>query len=428
MQKSCISSIGVTMSLVLVFILLFGGLAMAVTPADLVTRGQFSAMLAEKAGIPDGDAGSLSGVPADASYAGALAGLVEAGIIAGYPDGSLGHERPVTGAEAVVLVGRVLGLPSNLDVEGINLPGLSPDHWAYDQVAWMSKYGLALPDGNLVDSLTSQNATAFIEQVFSADDRALELALKSTEATKKVKTFSMRGSMQMTMVPKPGISDEEVAAFDAMAGIDTDIQMDFVMPDKMRQVITMEIPDLGEMTIEQYLIDSKIYQKLVNPETGEVMWQYMTLPIDMKELLELQAPGIQEAMMRQFNYQYMGTTVLDGKEVHKIGYYGKINSMADLGQLISQPGGSDAVIGELIAATEDLIQSMSMWGVYYIGTDDFLSYGESLVALLGYGDNIPIATAEMAMNTGSYNYDSEIDINLPEEAKDAVEMVIPKSE
>lgn len=67
------------MALVLVLTLFCGGVAAFAAPDDPVTRGEFAAMLAEKAGIPVDEVKILpAGVPGDASYAGALTTLVQA--------------------------------------------------------------------------------------------------------------------------------------------------------------------------------------------------------------------------------------------------------------------------------------------------------------------------------------------------------------
>ena len=231
--------------------------------------------------------------------------------------------------------------------------------------------------------------------------------------------------MVMNMVPRPGISEEDAQALQGMQDMTSTVQMDFVMPDRMRQVITMNVPGMGEIEIDQYLVGSKIYQKLVNPETAEVMWQYMNLPFDIEALLAEQTPGFQESMLQKFNYKYLGTANLNGQEVHKIGYYGKVNDMAELGGLMPQAAGDDAAMGQLLAQTAELISSISLWGITYVGVEDGLSYGDKTGALIGYGEAVPIATAEMSMEISKYNYDPEITVELPEEAKDAVEIVLP---
>lgn len=411
-----------TIAVVLVLALMAGNVAAVAAPGDLATRGDFAALLAEKAGIPAGEVSALpADVSADASYAGALAGLVKAGVMAGYPDGTMRPDAPVTGVQAAVMAGRALGLPSNLNVQGAGLTILPDGHWAYEQVAWMSEYGL-IGEENLTEPLTLVAAGDFLNRVFGADQKAKDIVLKSMEAQKNIKAFSLEGTMTMNIVPRPGVS-QEVAQ--SLQGMTSAVKMDFVRPDRMRQVITMNVPVLGDMAIEQYLIDSKMYQKLVNPETGEVMWQYMNLPFDFEKLMELQTPGIQEPMLEKFNYKYLGTTTLNGREVHKIGYYGRINDLTELGQMMSQAVGDDAAVGQLMAQTAELIKFMSLWGISYVGVADGLTYGDKTGALIGYADAMPIATTEMAMEISKYSYDPNITVELPEEAKNAVEIQLP---
>lgn len=415
---------GGAIAVVLVLALLAGSVAAVAAPGD-ATRGEYAALLAEKAGIP---AGNVSALPADvapdAAYAGALAGLVENGVMAGYPDGTMRPDEPVTGVQAAVMAGRALGLPATLNIQGAAPTTLTESHWAYGQVAWMSEYGLTV-EGNITEPLTADAARDFLNKVFGADQQALDIVLKSMDVQKDIKAFSLEGTMVMNMVPRPGISEEDAQALQGMQDMTSTVQMDFVMPDRMRQVITMNVPGMGEIEIDQYLVGSKIYQKLVNPETAEVMWQYMNLPFDIEALLAEQTPGFQESMLQKFNYKYLGTANLNGQEVHKIGYYGKVNDMAELGGLMPQAAGDDAAMGQLLAQTAELISSISLWGITYVGVEDGLSYGDKTGALIGYGEAVPIATAEMSMEISKYNYDPEITVELPEEAKDAVEIVLP---
>lgn len=414
-----------TIAVVLVLALIVGSLAAVAAPGDPVTRGEFAVLLADKAGVPAVDVSALpADVVPDAVYAGALAGLVKTGVMVGYPDGTMRPDEPVTGFQAAVMAGRALGLPSNLNVQGVGPVNLPAGHWAYEQVAWMNEYGLII-EGNITEPLTESTASDFLNRVFGADQKAMDIVLKSMEAQKHIGSFSLEGTMTMNMVPRPGISEEDAQALQGMQGMTTAVQMDFVMPDRMRQVISMEVPGLGEMVIEQYVIGAKIYQKMVHPETGEVVWQYMDLPFDFEQLIEMQTPGIQEQMLKKFNYKYLGTTTLNGREVYKLGYYGRIDDLNELGQLMSQGVGDDAAIGQLMAHTAELIKSMSLWGISYVGVADGLTYADKSGALIGYADTMPVATSEMSMEISKYSYDQNITVELPEEASDAVEIQLP---
>ena len=85
----------------------------------------------------------------------------------------------------------------------------------------------------------------------------------------------------------------------------------------------------------------------------------------------------------------------------------------------------DAAMGQLLDQTAELVNSMSLWGITYVGVEDGLTYGDKMGALIGYGESMPVATAEMSMEITKYSYDPAITVELPEEAKDAVEIVLP---
>lgn len=107
-----------------------------------VTRGAFGAMLAKAANLPavSGQAYRAKDVDPGSWYAPALASLEERGIMAGYPDGTLRPNQPVTGAEAAVMVARTLGLfGTAVQPEG---GPLEPDHWASSLYNWLVNQGL----------------------------------------------------------------------------------------------------------------------------------------------------------------------------------------------------------------------------------------------------------------------------------------------
>lgn len=77
-------------------------------PSEPVTRAEFIAMLC-RVGEAGAGSGAFADVPKDSWYASAVAAAEEKGWVSGYPDGSFRPESPVTRAEAVVVLNRVLG-------------------------------------------------------------------------------------------------------------------------------------------------------------------------------------------------------------------------------------------------------------------------------------------------------------------------------
>jgi subtilisin family serine protease len=73
-----------------------------------------------------------------------------AGIVNGLPDGSFGPARPVTRAEAAVMIGRALGLEP-LRTKAAPFADLEPDHWAAAMINRMREEGLmsGVPGGRV---------------------------------------------------------------------------------------------------------------------------------------------------------------------------------------------------------------------------------------------------------------------------------------
>jgi len=64
-----------------------------------------------------------------------------AGIVNGLPDGSFGPARPVTRAEAAVMIGRALGLTPQGAGSG-GFADLAPNHWAASMINRLKEDGL----------------------------------------------------------------------------------------------------------------------------------------------------------------------------------------------------------------------------------------------------------------------------------------------
>lgn len=105
-------------------------------PDAPLTRAECLAMLARLRALPAAPTNTLpwTDLASDHWAASALASAHQAGLVQGYPDGSLRPERPVSRAEAAVLLERALGQPMRPFVEG-TYPDWTPDHWAYKSLA-----------------------------------------------------------------------------------------------------------------------------------------------------------------------------------------------------------------------------------------------------------------------------------------------------
>ncbi len=106
-------------------------------PDKAITRAEYAYILAKLKKLPTSDK-KIKDVPEDHWAADAIASCIEAGIIAGYNDGTFRPDREITRAEAVAMMSRAFDITSN--VKGKKAYNdVSKKHWAYDVIMTASK-------------------------------------------------------------------------------------------------------------------------------------------------------------------------------------------------------------------------------------------------------------------------------------------------
>ena len=112
-------------------------------PDEPITRGEMLAALCRLTGTEEVTALAFSDVGADHWSMGSVAAAMANGWVSGYEDGSFYPDSPITRAETVVLVDRVLGWSPNktaIDQICARSPyrDLSRQHWAYYDIVGVS--------------------------------------------------------------------------------------------------------------------------------------------------------------------------------------------------------------------------------------------------------------------------------------------------
>ena len=107
------------------------------TPDKAITRAEYAYILAKLKKLPPSDK-KIKDVPTDHWAADAIASCIEAGIIAGYSDGTFKPEQEITRAEAVAMMSRAFNITSNVNGKKA-YSDVSKKHWAYDVIMTASK-------------------------------------------------------------------------------------------------------------------------------------------------------------------------------------------------------------------------------------------------------------------------------------------------
>jgi len=408
-----------------------------------VTRSAFAAMLVKAANLPavDRQAYQAKDVDPESWFAPAMATLAGEGIMAGYPGGAMRPEQPLTGVEAAALVSRTLGLYGTLDE--FRAGPLAPGHWGSSLYNWLVDQGLISGGSDPENPLTVNNAALFLVRVFGSDPQALAIVEKSGQAQADIKAMRSKIDMDMAIKPKTSAAGE----FPMMKGTGK-TDMEVVMPATIHQVNRWQFTASGkreqipEMVVEQYIVDGKMYTKVIDPVSGEAQWMRMpegALP-DMKALVEESMKagkmGIPDELKPYFHYQLLGVKDKNGQKVHEIGYYGCIDDLdafmkAALPESLRDTLGGPELEKSLGGAGK-MIKSIFYWGREEVGAGDYLPVSSEMKIVISFSDQfqgeaMPVELAEMHIKVREYSFGDQIKIELPPEALQAKEIPVQET-
>ncbi|MGI6129146.1 MAG: hypothetical protein ACOYEO_03500 [bacterium] len=393
------------------------------TEISTLSRGEFAALLVTAADL-EGE-----GEPADI--------LLEQGIMKGVPGKQADLDRPITRVEAAVLLGRSLGLtdgilaPATVDIT------LPQDHWAYSTYSWLTRLGLV--SGDPLTVLTKEEGAALVDNVFKTTEEAIDLLEKIQAQSEPENISSLRVTMDGTMrlIPR-----SEAEGADEIPALTSSLQMiqEMVLPATIHQSTTvkLQLPDIGDQEIvtESYIVDGKMYQQLPDPETGELRWSRYPdgMVPDLEDIMEkakqstqIIPPGLEKSLF----YKVLGTTELNGEQVYEIAFYGKIDDIMEFLSATLGSLGDSPLIGEALSGASSIIDSVSFWGLSYVGVDDYLTRESDYGALVTYAkefqdESIPLEAIEMVMRAKDYTYNDIENIAIPDEVLTAPEITLPQ--
>lgn len=406
----------------LVLCLVFATAAQAATENEgaELTRGEFAAMLVE--------AGNMDSPLSSAEL------LVQQGIMKGYAGGELNLDRTITRLEAATLAARTLGVSDSTVLSFDGVSSIADDHWGYPFFSLLDHYGLM--EGHPADVLTEEEGRAFLDKIFSTDPQAVAILEKSREAEKDIKSMRSVVNCSMNIIPRPGVEGSEEIP---QIAFDMQIAQELVLPDRIHQTTTavIEIPGEGkqELTSEMYLADNNIYQQMPDPEDPEgAKMQWFRYPDELlPELDELMNSGevsIPAGMEDSFNYKLLGTTEVNGEEANALVCYGKVDDFEEFVEIIAGQLGGDQQLQQVLEMAVSIIDSMSFWSIQYTGCDDNLTKGSEMLFLITCADEFagvpnPLEILQMDLEIEEISYDEDLEIELPQEAKDAPLLELP---
>lgn len=380
-------------------------------PDGVLTRGEFAQMLVEASAMGEASQGAEL--------------LAQKGIMKGTPGLGLELERPITRVEAVALVGRTLGLADDVaPPQGVR-GSLHAGHWGYNLYAWLSREGLV--SGDPAATLSEEEGAHFLSQVFTTGEDVLAILKESKARTEKIKAMRTTMSGSMKLIPRAGVEGaEKISALTPTMHI----AQEAVLPDRIHQTSTVKITLPGgqeeEITMEMYLADGQMYQKVPDPKTGEARWfrypkdflpDFTQLLKQAQQRAEVIPPGMEDYL----HYKLLGTAEIGGEKVYEVAFYGRVDDWQKfLSAAFGQFAGAEEMQKSLGAGT-DMIDSLSFWGLSYIGTDDYLTKKADYSVIITYvpelqGEKVPLQALQFTMRADEYSYDPNIKVEVPEEA------------
>jgi hypothetical protein len=407
----------------------------------ILTRGEFAALLARAAGMQvTADTADTQG---DAWYSPAVMALKEKGVIRGYPDGGLHTDRPVSLLEAAVMASRVLGLPDGVaapDVKG----SLGRESWGYTPYAWLVRVGLLQPGQDAAAILTVDEGVAFLARVFGSDPEAERIVQAAKQAQAKVKDLKFAGSMAVTIRPRPEMAGKMppvsmqgniVSEFSYPLSLHQKMDMTLNLPPEKTSGEDLPVDGQIQMSMEQYLVDGIMYQRVEAPGLAEPRWMKLpqgALP-DLEALVEQSrnAAGLPPGLEDSFHFRYLGEGIENGHKVHRIACYGRIDDWQALMQALL--GGLTPEMEQVLTQAGGVLKSVSFWGEEAVGVEDNLTYASDMTGLVAFadkfqGETVPLETMTFHMKVTDYQYNSGVKIQVPSEALAAPEVPMIPSE
>jgi len=197
--------------------LLLGYLDATFHPDQPITRAEFVTIINRIFGIKaeDGEV-TFSDVPKGSIYFAEVAAAVKAGYISGYPDGTFRPDQLITREEAAVIITRILGLKGGEELKFTDNHEIAP--WAKEAVKALFASGIVIgyPDGTFrpKNPLTRAEMVVILLRVIEFRERLEETGKQDEEEEKEDATSSQRILVTAVRVSGTPVVGESLEAVD----------------------------------------------------------------------------------------------------------------------------------------------------------------------------------------------------------------------
>ncbi|PHO07926.1 hypothetical protein BFT35_02405 [Thermoanaerobacterium thermosaccharolyticum] len=330
--------------------------------------------------------------------------VVDNRILEGDGKGNLLLSEPITYEQIATILSRFYGL-SMIDahqVEG-------------SEYVYALEEGLIPQDAPLNEKVTEDEGQQILSKIFDNYSKVKDLIDDTKNTT--VKSGSLNGNMKVNVGFNNGASS---SSFDTVSA---QVYADYNLDQGIHEVLSMSIPNADSMTVEEYIMGDKVYVK--SPD-GE--WSYMTVP-GMSNIMNLEKLQQNNLLSKDVLYRYAGTSYLNGKAVNVVYAYTKITDMSKVDDLINTLG-----LGNLLEGMKysDLFDGLYGKYVYYIDANTNTVSKLDMLLKIAYKQGAKVGGVEMPLKwemvSGSIvysNVNGNINVVLPDDAKNAKELTVP---
>lgn len=387
-------------------------------PGDYLTRGEYVYLLVRIANVPESNKPVLLplDVPSHAWNAGEIKKALGAGIIKGSSGEFILPSKPITEAEAVVMLARALALP-NTSPSGQPVLNLPKGHWAYQSYSRLHKEGIAGNGSKADDPLTPNEGAALLEKAFGSSQIARDICQKSQDAHSAVKTMRIKGTLSMTS----NEFQNSPHGSNAQLSFQADSTMEVNLNQGLRQHFLINLKGLpqtsGPVELEQFVTKEGRFMKVKDSRTKQEQWITLEpgpLP-SFADMLMQQSKTLQltSELDKYFHYRLVGVKRINNVEYYDLAYYGFI---PDLRQFIKLTGGQMPLAGDLSNLPEQpefAKAVISVAGRLLINKELMLTHLHEATT------EISTSSRSIINNYSFYytDYYTDISINLPPEAK-----------
>ncbi|BFT69072.1 DUF6612 family protein [Paenibacillus sp. P36] len=408
-RMSLLSTLGLTLALPTLSVS-----AAAADDSALITRGQFIKQITDELKLTPVNKQTVlpTDVSLDSPYADTVRIMRERHILQGYSDGTFRLEQAVSPAEASLILGRFLGL-------------------ADSKASTVLKSDYSVDFSGQTAGITLDTAGAAIKKALANDTSVSSWLVADPTSPTDLKTF--RGHMEMGMhillYPNAG---------SPLNNLQTTVKSDisYNKDQGLHQSITTAVPgsDMVMKTInmEQYMVSQGTFMSMPNATNDGVEWYDMSkqVPFTFEQVMELQKKSMDVSktlVTPYFFYKDLGTTEKDGQKQRKVSIRGKLTNTADIVKTLSGLGGSQDAFKEVLNSPALAGMSVSLSAVLTVDEQTKLPVSMDGDYIVEYGEdpNIPIEQVDMTMSMTYQDVNQPIDIQLPEEAKNAKPVPVP---